>query len=438
MKNKRRVAIIGGGIAGLVAAIELLALAPTTEILIFERNKHLGGRGTTLFKEGFYLNQGAHALYTDGALNRFLQLHGLEVSGTAPSQSDSLAYINRSFGKLPTDLVSLSTTNILNASEKLKLGYFFVELPKINTGKLMDVALADWLDNRFPEPTLAKLIESFVRLGTYAHSPARLSAGAAIEQMKLGFAGVRYLDHGWQSIVDVLEQALPDTVEKRLNLEVLSVEEVSAVSSSEVIVKTAEGVETVDFAILAVPPNIAETIAAKTLPANFSKSLVRARIACFDVCLSGLPQPSKTFALGLDQPLYFSVHSAAAVLTENGGALIQMGAYLDPQEQGDDSHLEMMTKMLDLLQPQWQEKLVYKRYLPNMVASFAIPLAERNGVAGVPSPALSARGRIFAVGDWVGSGHMLVDASTASALEAAKMIAHSVENLESTLSRVGG
>ena len=37
-----------------------------------------------------------------------------------------------------------------------------------------------------------------------------------------------------------------------------------------------------------------------------------------------------TFSLGIDRPLYLSVHSATARLAPEGGALIQVAKYLPP------------------------------------------------------------------------------------------------------------
>ena len=43
-------------------------------------------------------------------------------------------------------------------------------------------------------------------------------------------------------------------------------------------------------------------------------------MVCLDVALSSLPDKDALFALGVDRPLYFSVHSAYAKLAPNGGA----------------------------------------------------------------------------------------------------------------------
>ena len=48
------------------------------------------------------------------------------------------------------------------------------------------------------------------------------------------------------------------------------------------------------------------------------------RMVYLDVNLSSLPDKDTLFALGIDRPLYFSVHSAHANLTPEGGALIHV------------------------------------------------------------------------------------------------------------------
>jgi hypothetical protein len=51
-------------------------------------------------------------------------------------------------------------------------------------------------------------------------------------------------------------------------------------------------------------------------------------MACLDVALSHLPDKDALFALGVDRPLYFSVHSVYAELAPEGGALIHVAKFL--------------------------------------------------------------------------------------------------------------
>jgi hypothetical protein len=145
------------------------------------------------------------------------------------------------------------------------------------------------------------------------------------------------------------------------------------------------------------------------------------RLACLDVALSSLPQRDVLFALGIESPLYFSVHSAYAKLAPENGALIHLAKYLgtsiDPKPKEDEQELE---DLLDLLQPGWRQVVVKKRPLPSMVVSNALVTAANGGLAGRPCTRIEDS--LYIVGDWVGSEGLLSNASFASAKEAAQLI----------------
>ena len=154
-------------------------------------------------------------------------------------------------------------------------------------------------------------------------------------------------------------------------------------------------------------------------------------MACLDVALSKLPVPRANFALGVDTPLYFSVHSAAAQLTPKGGALIHLAKYRKEQQATDEEldgskprrtsaaveDEQQLEELLDRMQPGWREVLVHRRFLPAMTVSNALvtPSAPR------PSPITSVKG-LYIAGDWVGDEGMLSDASLASARAASRAI----------------
>ena len=137
--------------------------------------------------------------------------------------------------------------------------------------------------------------------------------------------------------------------------------------------------------------------------------------------LGSLPDKDTLFALGIDRPLYFSVHSAHANLTPEGGALIHVAKYLgtsiEPKPREDQPELE---EILDLLQPGWRQVLVKKRPLPNMVVSNAVVTAAAGGLAGRPDPKIADN--LYVVGDWVGKEGLVSNASFASAKRAAQLI----------------
>ena len=73
----RNVSVVGGGIAGLAAAIYLARGGRT--VTVFEKNRHLGGRAVTHLRHGFRFNLGPHAVYRFGPGSRVLR--ELETAG---------------------------------------------------------------------------------------------------------------------------------------------------------------------------------------------------------------------------------------------------------------------------------------------------------------------------------------------------------------------
>jgi hypothetical protein len=127
------------------------------------------------------------------------------------------------------------------------------------------------------------------------------------------------------------------------------------------------------------------------------------------------------FALAVDRPLYFSVHSAITKLAPESGALIHVGKYLgtsiEPNPREDQQELE---EFLDLIQPGWREVLVKKRPLPNMMVSNAAVTAAAGGLASRPDVRIADN--LYIVGDWVGKEGLLSNSSFASVRRAAQLI----------------
>jgi phytoene dehydrogenase-like protein len=62
--NKEKIVVLGRGLAGLTTVI-LIARAGMS-VTIIERSTEIGGRARTSVSDGFYLNQGPHAIYAAG------------------------------------------------------------------------------------------------------------------------------------------------------------------------------------------------------------------------------------------------------------------------------------------------------------------------------------------------------------------------------------
>ncbi len=506
-----RVAVIGAGMAGLTAAQRLVAGG--AHVTLIEKAHGPGGRASTLERDSFYLNQGPHALYKGGAAYEILTNLNIVPAGAAPAPKRSLAILNGEILDLPVDASSILSTKLLSIVEKVEWGMLMGNLAKVDLSKLQNVSVTAWLDSTVKSERVKDVFKTMVRLGTYSNSPEKISAAAAIQQLIIALRdGVLYLDHGWQSLVESMVQSIEQTLILRTDssfsqiygAEVTAIAAVSsaAVSSATVsspavssaalgnLHRREEGVEITingskqyfDAAILALPPKqvsklLTNETAQNSAEANRSDpdrsepdksdpnrsgpnaalqakldAVLPSHAACLDVCLKKLSISDHTFALGIDQPLYYSVHSTTAKVAEGNQALVHLAVYLPEGEKGTEKHEKILLQLLDKLQPGWTEELVYKRFLPNMVASFGTALASENGSNGFADVALpvvseisklsaistvpaistlsaisatpageskSPSERFFVCGDWVGSGHLLLDAAMRSAVSAA-------------------
>lgn len=421
MAQGARVAVVGGGIAGLAAAA--FAARAGARVTLFERLSETGGRARTRLDQGFAFNMGPHALYLSGAAMASLRELGIDPPGKSPETSGGLAYRGGKLHALPGGAVSLLTTGLFGPAEKLEFGKIFAGFPKLDAAAETGKSLADFLAREVRSPRVRDLLLALVRLTSYSHMPERIDAGAALAQLQLGVGdGVRYLDGGWQRLVDAVEAKA-----REAGVTVRSGARIERVSHDG----AARGVElsggerfAADAVILALGPQEASELLDGGRHPFFARALgavVPVRAACLDLGLARLPNPRRVFALGIDEALYFSVHSAAAKLAPEGAALVQIARYLGPDEHPERDELEaQFERMLDSVQPGWRAELVTRRLMRDLVVTHDAPQAARGGLAGRTPGQVTGVANLWLAGDWVGPTGLLVDASFASAQAAAR------------------
>jgi phytoene dehydrogenase-like protein len=372
----------------------------------------------------FRFNIGPHALYRRSHGVEVLKELGVSFSGGQPSATGGYAIDRGAKHALPGGFLSLVTTGLFGLAAKLETARLLAGFGRIDPAPLQNVTLDAWLEREVRQEDVRRLVRALVRLSTYANAPQQHSAGAAIEQVQKALDGnVLYLNGGWQTLVDGLRAVAEATGARILApAKPVAVERDSAGRR----VRLADGTEIrAASVVLACPPAVAAALmsgAEHEVLRGWADNLVPVHAACLDVGLSRLPQPKARFALGIDHPVYASVHSAYAELGPSGQAVLHIAKYLAPDDGDAKADERELEQLLDLVQPGWRDVVVERRFLPNILVSNALVTAAHGGMSGRPGPAVPGTDDLFVAGDWVGSRGMLVDASLASAREAAKLI----------------
>ena len=417
------VMIVGGGLSGLSAAA-ILARAGYA-VTVFEKASAPGGYARSKQHGEFVFNLGAHAFYLGGAGEKLLSELGVRYLGSPPAFDRWMVLEGGKLHAWPTRATSLTGMTSWHPDATAALARFFSSLKDIHQEQLQNVSLRDWLDQEVPHLHVRQFVLALARLTTYSHAPAMVSAGMILPLL---FAQVLYLDGGWQTLVDGLRQ-----VAQKAGAELVTHARVTAIEIAEErhTVRLANGASYLAAAVvLAIDPQAASVLVAdgahKELNCLATQS-VPARAACLDVALRRLPEPQHLFALGIDRPLYYAVHSAWAKLAPEGSAMVHTVKYLQPDEPAaPETTRQELEALLDLAQPGWRAEVVEQYFLPQMVASNAMVLARHGGLPGRPGPAVPGIRNLYVAGDWVGKEGQLANACFDSASSAARMIMSAV------------
>lgn len=406
--------VVGGGLAGLAAAS--FAARAGLSVLVLERSANVGGMARTREREGFRFNLGPRALYPPAA--RILHELGVRYTGRKPVLS-GYALVDGRLHAMPRGVEGLFEAPLFGGSGA-RAARALAELTATEPQKLDRVSLATWAAERGLDRWARELVFALVRLASYIDAPDLLSAASARTQLVETQGDVRYLDHGWQTLVEGLVRvAEGHGVRIRRGARAVELEHDAGGVSA---VRLADGERIATGAVvLAVAPRTARALLA---PAHvLVPRTTPVRAAVLDVALNRLPNREGAFLVSVHRPLYLSVHSLSARLAPGAGAVIHVARYLGPalRPPAEDVRAEL-EETLDRVQPGWQKAVVQQRFLPNITVTHALPTADSGGLSGRPEVRVKGARGVFLAGDWVGSEHLLAAAALASARRAATLV----------------
>jgi phytoene dehydrogenase-like protein len=416
-KQHYDVAVIGGGLAGLTAAI-YVAKAGKSVVLI-EKAKRLGGFAQTTNQKGALFNFGPHAMYEGGGALEILKDLQCVPKGGYASKGGMIGIFQGRMIHMPTDLTS---------DEVTEWGQVMSGLSQIDTNSLRSVSIQEWVKNNIVHDRVRLFFLAMCRQWSYSDNPNAISAGYILKQGQLAGFGVRYVEAGWQKVVEELHK-----LAEHLGVTFVTGKKTKQIVTekgnvSGILLSDDQKIETTSVITAIGPHDVYKLVkeAEQTSIKKWKEESYPLYAACLDVALNRLPIPERSFALGLDQPFYFGIHSLSVRLSENGAHVLHVMKYHDNQLITDaKADKQQLIDLLHLLQPEWEEELVAIRYLPKILVAHDARTIHHAGSGSASSPIVPEIKGLYVAGDWVGQEGRLADAAMLSAkLAAQEVISH--------------
>ena len=420
MTEHTRVVVVGGGLAGLAAATYLARGGAQATVL--EKASTAGGRAITDIRHGYAMNRGVHALYTGGAASAVLQELGVRYTSGMPRNVH--ARDARGLHVFPGSAPELVRTTLLSGSEKGDLVRIFLKVGMARPASVAHQSVAEWINSATKASRVQQLLRSLARVNLYSDSLEIASAELFVSRLQQTIKHpIHYIDGGWQSLVDGLQR-----VATAAGVQILNGATAAEIHADGVSLHTGDRVQA-DAIVLALPLEDAARLVPR-LNTRASEA-VPVYTACLDLALDRLPVPQHPIVFDLEQPLFMTTQSEVAKLAPPGGAVMHTFVQLDPRAPASpETARAKLHEFISEVQPGWEQHVVEQQFLPHMLAASWLPLATQNGFAGRASPRSQDRENLYFAGDWVGSNGFLIDASLASAREAARLILQRVPSLK--------
>lgn len=373
---KADITIVGGGLAGLTAAIACAEHGAA--VTLHESHHHLGGRARST--DGPYIaNDGTHAFYSDGEPFGWLSERGL----VQPFAKPTLATLARSRFRHGDRLRTVPPGSLLRM-----LGRRRVVAP-------VDEDFESWATARFGADATRAAI-GFVGVVTYSADVGRLSAAFVWERVlrtaALRLPAVRYVVGGWGSVIGRMAERA-----RSLGVCVMTGNRIDVLPRPPVIVAT--GLD-----------------AARGLLGDDTLRWPSGHAVLLDLGLRSA-RDDVFLVSDLDEGGFVERFSMAdPSLAPVGHSLVQGQLPIrvgEPRAQA----VARLERVIDLGMPGWRDRVTWRR---EGVARGRTGALDMPGQTWSHRPAIERGGGVWLVGDSVAAPGLLSEVSTNSALSAAR------------------
>ena len=370
-----RVTVVGGGLAGLTAAIA--CAEGGARVRLIEASGALGGRARS--SDGPYrANLGPHVVYKDGPFWSWLNERKLTPPHARPPLSGIRVRWQGSIRRTPP-LTALPSVLRLRGREAP-----------------IDTSFRSWSARHTDERTAA-MLSAAAGVYTFHHDPGELSAAfvwpRTVRTLLSPAPVARYVLGGWGGLIGALERRA-----RELDVTIESGQRVDSLPDSPVIVATELG-------------------EARRLLDDDSLTWLSGKTVCLDLGLRR--RRGDPFVVSdLDEAGWIERFTAPdPSLAPEGEELIQAQMPIRPEETSEQAALRL-ERLLDASLVDWRERTTWRRRQVMDGRSGALDLP---GSSWRDRPAVDRGDGVFLAGDMVAAPGLLSEVSWASALDAARL-----------------
>jgi phytoene dehydrogenase-like protein len=386
----QQITVIGGGLAGLAAAIT--CAEGGANVALLEAHETLGGRARS--SDGDYkANLGPHVLYKSGSLWRWLvERKLLPPLGGVPLAGIRMRYKGEIRRTPP-------------------LGMIPAVLRLRGRQAPVDLDFRSWAANHTDAET-AELLSHAAGVYTFHHDPGELSAAFVWERTVRTLLtpppAARYVTGGWGTLVTVLERRARDL---------------------GVTIETGRRVETLPNGPVVIATELGD---ARQLLADDSITWTSGRTLCLDVGLSH--RRGDPFVVSdLDESGWIERFTAAdPTLAPVGHELVQAQMPIRPEESAEGA-ARRLEHLMDSALGDWQQRETWRRRQVMDARSGAL---DPPGSSWQDRPAVDRGDGVYLVGDMVAAPGLLAEVSCASAVQASRLALESLDASRRVLRKV--